>query len=100
VKQLKSLRNTIDKIDGKIMKLLEKRQAAVLKIGGMKSKTDLPIRDRVREEEIIGRLTDASAALDKGFIRRLFAEIMKESRRMQAEHRNLYKQPKVKGERR
>ena len=53
---LKKLRNEIDKIDRKIIKLLEKRILIAKNIGFLKEKKKLPLTDIKREEEILNKL--------------------------------------------
>lgn len=54
--KIKSLRNKVDRLDEKILSLLQKRIELVKKIGKIKSENNLPVFDPARESEIIQRL--------------------------------------------
>ncbi len=75
-------RKKIDKIDNKIMKLLEKRLESARKIGKYKKKHGIKIIDRKREKEILLDRVKKSK-LSKDFTKRLFSVIIHESRRVQ-----------------
>lgn len=81
-KNLKSLRNQIDKIDNKLVSLLTKRFGLVKIIGQKKLENKIPVIDNNREQEIIDRLFRESG-LDKKFVTQLFTLIFKESRKQQ-----------------
>ena len=59
MKTLEEYRKTIDKTDEKILKLLEQRIETVNKIKRIKINLNLPLKDKVREEEILKNLCAA-----------------------------------------
>lgn len=78
---LKMLRSKVNKIDGRISKLLDCRADISRKIGSKKKKRNIAVVDREREKEIIANVTINRK--NRKFIRNCFAAIMKESRRLQ-----------------
>ncbi len=56
IKKLKEFREKINKVDLKIVKLLEKRLSMVHKINSLKDKLKLPLTSKKREKEIITNL--------------------------------------------
>lgn len=79
---LNTIRRRIDRIDGRILRLLRWRMALVLKTPSYKS----GIPDTKREKQIIRRLgVSADDVIRRGFLRRLYRLILAESRRLQAE---------------
>ena len=75
-------RKEIDKIDNRIMKLVEKRLDSARKIGIYKKKHGLKIIDKKREKEVLQDRIKKSK-LSKDFTKKLFSVIIKESRRVQ-----------------
>lgn len=75
-------RRKIDKIDHKLMKLLEKRLDSARKIGEYKKKNGMKIIDKKREKEILKDRVKNSK-LSKDFTKKLFSVIIRESRRVQ-----------------
>ena len=75
-------RKNIDKIDSKIMKLLEKRFESARKIGEYKKKTGIKLVDKKRENEILQDRIKNSR-LSKDFTKKLFSVIIKESKKVQ-----------------
>jgi len=55
---IRALRSAIDKIDEKILDLINKRFLLAQQIGYIKKKCDIRVVDKDRENEIINRLTD------------------------------------------
>lgn len=55
--ELKLLRKEIDQIDTQILKLLSKRFRVIKKIGDVKHKQGLKVRDTKREQELLDRIT-------------------------------------------
>ena len=80
--ELKTFRGKIDKIDNKILALLEKRFGFSGKIKKYKSKNNLPIEDKKREKEILASKIKKSSLSDN-FTRKLFNLIFDESKRIQ-----------------
>jgi len=80
--ELKTFRRRIDKIDNKIVALLEKRFGISRKIRGYKLKNNLLIDDKKREKEILASKTKNSLLSDN-FTRKFFNLIFDESKRIQ-----------------
>jgi len=77
---LNMIRNKIDSIDSKILKLLDDR----MKLAIMSSKFKEEIEDVGREKELINRIQKNSGAfISADFCSNLFEEIIKESKRIQ-----------------
>ncbi len=74
---LKKLRNEIDKIDEKILELLDRRMAIASEIGRIKRNLGIPIEDIKREEEILNKA---------GIYREIFKKILEHSKRIQERH--------------
>jgi len=78
---LKEIRDQIDIIDGKLIKLLNDRLVQALLARRFKTE----IEDRAREQEIFSNLTSRTFGLvGPDFARRLYAIILDESKRLQA----------------
>ena len=84
--ELKTFRRKIDKIDNKIIILLEKRFEVSRKIRRHKLKNNLSIEDKKREKEIFVPKTKNSSFSDN-FIKKLFNLIFDESKRIQRDIR-------------
>lgn len=56
-KELEKLRKEIDKIDEKLVKILNERASIVLKVKNLKAKGAFPIYDPRREEEIFEKIS-------------------------------------------
>jgi len=80
------LRKKIDKIDSRIIELLAKRLEFSRKIGKQKQKASRKIKDGKREKEILTALEKLSEkhALRPVFIKKLYVEVLKESRKIQS----------------
>jgi chorismate mutase len=72
---IEEMRNKIDVIDSKIVKLLEDRADWAKKIGEAKKRHNLPVRDMDREQEVLIKVTEKTK-LEKGFVKKLFESIM------------------------
>ncbi len=85
MKTLTKNRNKIDKINQKILRLLAKRMQASKEIGEYKKATQSKIIDRVREKQMLDRISKKAGNynLNKTFINNIFQEIMDESKRLQ-----------------
>ena len=68
------MRKEIDKVDEKIVSLLNKRQKIASKIIAEKKSKGLPIKDPIREKEIITRLRKI---YDNKLVERVYEEIFK-----------------------
>ena len=84
---LNKLRDTLDAIDDKVLKLLNKRMKTVHKVGELKAKSGGAIYRPEREKAIIERLTNISVkengALNKEAIAAIFLEIFAVSRNLE-----------------
>jgi len=72
---IEQLREKIDVIDAKIVKLLEERVDLVRKIGEAKRKHNLPIVDQKRESEVLIKVTEKTK-LNQAFVKKLFEAII------------------------
>ena len=72
---LEQLREKIDVIDSRIVKLLEERVDLAKKIGAAKRKHGLPMADLAREQEVLIRVTEKTQ-LNQGFVKKLFESII------------------------
>lgn len=61
--ELKALRKEIDQIDTEILGLLSKRFRVIKKVGQVKHKLGLKVRDTQREQELLDRITRKAQAL-------------------------------------
>ncbi len=75
-KELEQLRSEINKIDDKLINLLNKRADAVLKIGKIKTFLNLDIFQPQREKEIIDRINKKSSILTSTSIETIWREII------------------------
>ncbi len=75
-------RKRIDKIDKKILSLLEERVKVSKDIGKYKRKNKIKIEDLKREKEIVEEL-GGKTNLDKKFIQRIYKTIFKFSKKIQ-----------------
>jgi monofunctional chorismate mutase len=73
---VEKLREKIDKVDSKIVALLEERLDLARKIGAVKRKKNLQIEDSERERQVLGKVTK-DTKLNKAFVRGLFEDIIK-----------------------
>lgn len=81
---LEQWRQQIDRIDERLLELLNERAQLALKIRQEKRARGLPIPDPEREAQILQRLCALNRGpLDEGAIRRIFTQIVTESRRLQ-----------------
>src|SRR5436190_19363431 len=82
--QLKQLRNTIDKLDLQILKLVNERASLAAEIGRVKTDHGAEIFNPAREEEVYQNLLDNNKGpLDQSTIRAIYREIMSGSRALQ-----------------
>lgn len=79
--QINKLREEIDKVDCEIVKQLNKRIELVLEIKECKKKSNLPIEDYAREEEIVSNLEFGE--LDEKFVRDIYEVIFRFSKSRQ-----------------
>ncbi|MBS7627050.1 chorismate mutase [Candidatus Bathyarchaeota archaeon] len=72
---IEELRKSIDKIDNRILTMLKKRVELARKISRIKAKKNLPIRDIVREREVVERAV--TWARKDGLNQKLTSDIFK-----------------------
>jgi chorismate mutase len=80
--RIEDCREEIDRIDGELLRLLNRRALLALEIGEIKARAGLPVLDEGREREVVSR----SAVANKGplcgaSVARIFRRIIRESRR-------------------
>ena len=84
---MKDLRQQIDQIDRKIIKLLAERMDLVKEIAKFKKTSELRIQDKKREQEVLKNLKEfgKTKKLSPKFIEEVYKKILTESRRIQNE---------------
>ena len=83
-KRILTLREQIDDLDEEIIKLLKTRMKISKKVGFLKEKLHIPIEDKLRENEIIERLTSkAGKNLSEEQLIRIFTAVFKTSKQVQ-----------------
>ena len=83
-KRILTLRKQIDDLDEEIIKLLKTRMKISKKVGLLKEKLHIPIEDKLRENEIIERLTSkAGKNLSEEQLIRIFTAVFKTSKQVQ-----------------
>jgi len=81
---IRALRRTIDKIDEKLLDLINERLLLAQQIGHIKKKCDIRIIDKDREKEIINRLTDRNKGpIGDDALHHIFTAIMAGGRGVQ-----------------
>ena len=85
---LKNLREKLDKIDKKLLKVLTERFEITQKVGIYKKKKNLPVLDRKREQEIFRqrKLQAKKINLDPLLIEKIFKLIIK---KVKENHKNI-----------
>lgn len=78
-----TLRRKIDKIDIKLLRLLEQRFTLTGQIGAAKKKSGIPIKDMDREQEILQKIEILTPAPRHPVLKKIYSVIMKESRKGQ-----------------
>lgn len=82
-------RSEIDRVDLRLVELLNRRSQCAIEIVKVKKELNLGVYDPEREEEVIRLVQEATRGpLSKAAIKRLFERIIDESRRVEREHRN------------
>jgi chorismate mutase len=82
--RIEDCREEIDRIDGELLRLLNRRALLALEIGEMKARAGLPLKDEGREREVLSRSSVANAGpLADGSVARIFRRIIRESRRVE-----------------
>lgn len=81
---IEDCREEIDRIDGELLRLLNRRALLALEIGEMKSRAGLPLKDAGREREVLSRSSRAnSGPLADVSVARIFRRIIRESLRVE-----------------
>ena len=82
---LSGLRREIDRIDLRLLRLLNRRAALARRIGGLKRRHGLPVQDRRRERAVLARILQKNGGpLPQESVRGIFREILRQNRRLQA----------------
>ena len=81
-KQLDEQRRIIDRMDGEILRLFNERLEVAARIGAIKSRLKLPVRDTRREAEVFQRLMglNRGSLLANRYVVRVFAALMAAAR--------------------
>ena len=83
-KRILRLRQKIDNLDEDIIQLLKKRMRISKEVGKLKEELDIPVEDKIREKEIIERLTQqAGQNLSEEQLIRIFTAVFKSSKQIQ-----------------
>ena len=82
--KIKELREKINSLDDRIIKLLEERFSISKEIGKIKFNSERTILDKNREREIINRLDINSKIISKESIDMIYQNIFKISREIQS----------------
>ena len=78
---LPSLRKRIDRLDRRLLRLLNQRAALAVRVGRIKTQRGLPIFDARREAEVLQRLAKVNRGpLSGAAIRHIFRAILRYSR--------------------
>ena len=81
---LDPLRRQIDRIDLQLLRLLNRRASAALRIGRIKKKQGLPVYDGKREQAVLGRMVRSNAGpLPASSVKSIFREILRRNRGLQ-----------------
>ena len=80
--KIENLRKDIDKIDEKIVGLLEKRVKLAGEIGKTKAKQNIGVSDIGREQKVLENICKTTE-LDKKFIQNLFKDIIDHCKNLQ-----------------
>jgi len=81
-KEFQELRKQIDETDKQLLDILENRFELSREMALYKLVNDLPVKDNKREKQLIKNRIDSSV-LDQKFLRKIFREILKESKKIQ-----------------
>lgn len=83
--QLANLRNQIDAVDKKLLKLVLKRLELVGQVGEVKRANNLPVFAPGREDQILGSLVSGVDPKYSSYVRDLFTNMLDVSKRYQIE---------------
>ncbi len=82
---LPSLRKQIDRVDRRLLRLLNDRATLALRVGRLKKTQKLPVFDGQREQVVLRRLARANRGpLSTHAIRTIFSAILRASRTLES----------------
>ena len=82
-RELKRLRDAVDRVDEVLVRLLNQRAKYALEIGRVKAALHLPVYSPEREKEVLSHVEQSSEGpFSDAAVRRLFERIIDESRRV------------------
>ncbi len=82
---LKELRDNIDEIDQKIIRLLEKRFAIVEDVARLKKSQNLEIEDGDREKDVLDTWMKNTDKIDPSFLEKVVGLILDYSKKVQSQ---------------
>lgn len=84
--EIESWRRKIDEVDAMLLELINRRVEYALEIGRLKREAGIAVYNRQREEQIHRNLSrNNRGPLDDESVKRLFARIIEETRRLEHE---------------
>lgn len=84
-RNLKPLRQRIDRLDVQLLRLLNRRAAVARQVGAVKRHAGHPVYDGMREAQILRRLARMThGPLPAASVRRIYRAILAASRRLEA----------------
>ena len=85
--KLEVIRNEIDILDGKLLRLIKRRMILVQKISAVKKAGKIKLEDKKREKEILSKIKYQanSLAMDKAFVTEIFRLLINQSKKIQNE---------------
>jgi chorismate mutase/prephenate dehydratase len=85
---LPALRREIDRLDRRLLGLLNQRARLAMRAGWIKRRQGLAVFDGEREERLLRRVAQANRGpLTAAAVRRIFTEILRQSRRVEVARR-------------
>ena len=85
--KLEVIRNKIDILDGKLLRLIKRRMILVQKISDVKKAGKIKLEDKKREKEILSKIKYQANSLlmDKAFVTEIFRLLINQSKKIQNE---------------
>lgn len=81
---LGQLRRQIDRLDMRVLQLLNQRADLAVRVGQVKKRQDRPLFDPVRERQILRRMTHANhGPLTASAVQAIYREILRQIRRLE-----------------
>jgi len=81
---LDELRNEVDRVDAELVRLLNERAGLTARIGDEKRRKGAPIRDAVREDEVLERIRSSSdGPMGDAALQAIYREIIRACTRIQ-----------------